>query len=33
MSSFDNISKTQNHSIEQSDSDEMTNEKTQPNFL
>jgi hypothetical protein len=31
MSSFDNISKT--HSIEQSDSDEMTSEKTQPNFL
>jgi hypothetical protein len=33
MSSFDNISKTYNHSIEHSDSDEMTSEKTQPNFL
>jgi hypothetical protein len=27
------ISKTHNHSIEYIDSDEMTSEKTQPNFL
>jgi hypothetical protein len=33
VSSFDNISKTHNHSIEHSDSDEMTSKKTQPNFL
>jgi hypothetical protein len=33
MSSVDNISKTHNPSIKHSDSDEMTSEKTQPNFL
>jgi hypothetical protein len=33
MSSFDDISKTHNHSIEHNDSDEMTSKKTQPNFL